>query len=184
MGVDVEAFSGSAAGLGSRTLGVCVGAFGPTAAASAMRQLAKDFRLRSRRAERGFLNKAGRTLWRLRGAGRLGRVGAGDSPLRPLSRGAEEGARPATHLRHQSDGGVAVEWLGIEEVLVAERDCVLGQQNDLIGVERDLVETVGGQGEEATQVVGVIEGLSAAGDDRLEPLLERLLSVLCRRSRR
>jgi hypothetical protein len=79
-------------------------------------------------------------------------------------------------LVDQGDGGVPVDGLGVEEVLVAEGNRVLRQRDDRVDVERNLLEIMGGQEHEAAEVVGVLEGLSPASDDRLEPLLDRLLA--------
>src|SRR3954453_6695838 len=87
------------------------------------------------------------------------------------------GVGPLANFIDERDGRLAVKRLGVQDFVVAQRHGVLGQRDYPGNIEGKPPYGCHELGDQAVQIVGVLELDSSGSKHRLKPLLDRLLSV-------
>src|SRR5436190_12837559 len=85
--------------------------------------------------------------------------------------------RPLADFLHKRHRGVAIQWLAVKQILVAEGNRVLGEGDKPIHVQGHRLVSKSDHFNEPIEVVRAIVLLATARDYGLQPLLNRLLSV-------
>src|SRR6201999_3110971 len=93
-----------------------------------------------------------------------------------IATGRKLGGCPIADVIDQRKDGLAVNRLGVQEFVVAQRDRVFGQRNHLGIVERKLPDGRRHLRDQTTQVVRVLKLDPPRPEQSLEPLLDSLLS--------
>ena len=117
------------------------------------------------------------------GLGRLWKPGGshGFESFRPnrvlLAERVKYGARPISNFADERDGILAVEGNRVQQLVVTQRDGVLGKSDHGWHVKREVDARIFEQCDEVAKIVRVLEVHRVASENCLEPLLYGLLGV-------